>query len=222
MSAPLPLTIVALHGVAWNGDEVDRLSACVPERIRLASREVRWVFPRAQRRSLSIFGGRLALAWYDILACDRSRLDDAGIERASQLVREVICAERALGPADSPLVLVGYSQGGALALHVGLRLRDEVQGVAALAAALPYPGEIPEAAAGAPRVFLGHGRFDRRVPYALGLETADLLRSRGYETEWHEYWCGHVLLARALGDVRRWLARPDAHEEPAQDGLVAA
>jgi phospholipase/carboxylesterase len=222
VSVPRPLTIVALHGVARNGDEIGRLSACVPERMRLASPDVRWVFPRAEERPLSLFGGRPAVAWYDILASDRSRLDDAGIERASRQVRDVIRAERALGPADRALVLVGYSQGGSLALHVGLRLGDEVQGVAAIAGALPYPDDIPEAAAGAPRVFLGHGRFDRRVPYALGLETAELLRARGYETEWRSYWCGHVLLARALGDVRRWLAGDDAAAEPAQDGLAAA
>ena len=220
MSAPRPLTIVALHGVAWSRDEIERLSACVPARMQL-SREVRWVFPRAEERALTIFGGRPARAWYDILASDRSRLDDEGIEQASERIHDVIRAERALGAADGPLVLVGYSQGGALALHVGLRLRDEVQGVAAIAAAVPYPERIPQADATAPCVFLGHGRFDRRVPYALGIETADLLRARGYATEWHGYWCGHGLLSRTLGDVRHWLARQEA-SEPAQDGLAAA
>ena len=220
MSALRPLTIVALHGVAWSGDEIERLSACVPERVRLAPREVRWVFPRAEERELSIFEGRRALAWYDILASDRSRLDEAGIERASERIRDLVRVERARA-SEGAIVLVGYSQGGALALHVGLQLGDEVQGVAAVAAALPYPERIPEAAASAPRVFLGHGRFDRLVPYALGVETAELLRARGYLPEWRGYWGGHALMARTLGDVRRWLARQDA-AEPARDGLAAA
>src|SRR5262249_43818161 len=156
----------ALHGVAWSGDEIERLSACVPERIQLPSREVRWVFPRAEERALSMFGGRSALAWYDILANDRSRLDHAGIEQSSQRIQDLVRAERALMPAEGAIVLVGYSQGGALALHVGLQLGGAVQGIAAVAAALPYPERIPEAAASAPRVFLGHGRFDRLVPYS--------------------------------------------------------
>jgi phospholipase/carboxylesterase len=221
VSAPRPLTIVALHGVAWSGEEIESLSACVPERVRLPAREVRWVFPRAEQRALSIFGGRPALAWYDILANDRSRLDDAGIEQASQRIRDLVHAERALMSAEGAIVLVGYSQGGALALQVGLQLGGALQGVAAVSAALPYPERISEAVADAPRVFLGHGRFDRLVPYALGVETAELLRVRGYAPEWRGYWGGHALMARTLGDVRRWLDRCDA-AEPARDGLAAA
>jgi phospholipase/carboxylesterase len=113
VSVPRPATIVALHGVAWSGEEIERLSACVPERIQLPSRDVRWVFPHAQERALSMFAGRAGFAWYDILANDRSRLDDAGIEQASQRIQDLVRAERALGPAEQALVLVGYAQGRA-------------------------------------------------------------------------------------------------------------
>ena len=103
------------------------------------------------------------------------------------------------------MVLVGFSQGGSLALHAGLELGDAVAGIFALAAALPYPDLIRAARPRAPRVFLGHGRFDRRIPHALGLESYRLLAERGYDVDWLSYWCGHSVAPRAMRDLRAWL-----------------
>jgi len=169
--------------------------------------DVRWVSPRATGRPLTIFGGRDALAWYDILTFDRSRMDHEGIEKASQVVAEAVREERA--KADRRVVLVGFSQGGILALHAGLRLRDEVAGIVALSAALPFPDRIPAADARSPRVFFGHGRFDSRVPHAMGRESYSCLKDRGYQVEWRSYWCGHDLTPRILRDVSGWLQRDD-------------
>ena len=130
-------------------------------------------------RVISILGGRVAHAWYDILGFDRSRLDDSGIAEACGIVYDVVRAERESGPGGRQVVLVGFSQGGALALHAGLALGDAVAGIFALAAALPYPDLIRAAGPRAPRVFLGHGRFDRRIAHALGRESYRLLAARG-------------------------------------------
>ena len=118
------------------------MAALVPARVLTESPDVRWVFPRASERAVSILGGRVAHAWYDILAFDRSRLDDSGIAEACDIVSDVVRAERESGPGGRQVVLVGFSQGGSLALHAGLALGDAVAGIFALAAALPYPDLI--------------------------------------------------------------------------------
>ena len=110
-----PLSIVALHGVADSAEQIDQLTALVPSRVLTESPDVRWVFPRASQRAISILGGQIAHAWYDILAFDRSRLDDLGIAEARDIVVDVVRAEREEGRR---VVLVGFSQGGSLALSV--------------------------------------------------------------------------------------------------------
>lgn len=227
MTADSGVSVVALHGVAQHPAQIDKAIAQIEQ--RMASPEVRWVFPRAPQRPLTILGGRAANAWYDVLAHDRSRMDHAGIEEATEAVTRAVRDERARRPAGR-LVLVGFSQGGALALHAGLRLGEEVDVIIGLATALPFPDRVPSAGSRSPRVLLGHGRFDRIVPYALGHETYEVLKARGYDTEWHPYWCGHVLAPQAIRDVGRWVrgGRPrrplpaDECERPDPGGLAAA
>jgi phospholipase/carboxylesterase len=197
-----PLSIVALHGVADSAEQIDQMIALVPSRVLRESPDVRWVFPRAAERAISVLGGRTAHAWYDILAFDRSRMDDLGIAQACDIVADVVRAEREEGRC---VVLAGFSQGGSLALHVGLGLGGAVAGIFALAAALPYPALVPAAGPRSPRVFLGHGRFDRRIAHGLGLESYQLIAARGYDVEWRSYWCGHVVAPRAMRDLRAWL-----------------
>ena len=171
----------------------------------------------------------MAHAWYDILGFDRRRLDDSGIAEACDIVSDVVRAERESGPGGRQVVLVSFSQGGSLALHAGLALGDAVAGIFALAAALPYPDLIRAAGPRAPRVFLGHGRFDRRIAHALGLESYRLLAARGYDVEWRSYWCGHVDAPRAMRDLRTWLhaggpaaSALEPRERVPQGGLAVA
>jgi len=228
-----PLSIVALHGVADSAEQIDQMTARVPSRVLTESPDVRWVFPRASQRAISILGGQIAHAWYDILAFDRSRLDDLGIAEARDIVVDVVRAEREEGRR---VVLVGFSQGGALALHAGLELGAAVAGIFALAAALPYPELVPAAGPRSPRVFVGHGRFDRRIAHGLALESYRLLAARGYDVAWRSYWCGHVVAPGAMRDLRSWLyaceptgavngrsaARAAADEEALGRGLTFA
>jgi phospholipase/carboxylesterase len=225
VAVEIGVSVVALHGVALDSGEIDRMVAHIEG--RLASEEVRWLFPKARERPLTILGGRPALAWYDILAYDRSLMDDAGIEEATEAVTKAVREERDRRPA-SRIALVGFSQGGTLALHAGLKLRGEVDAIVAFASALAFPEKVPSAGPGAPRVFLGHGRLDRLVPYGFGYESYEILKALGYDVEWHSYWCGHVLPPRTLRHVSRWLRhdRPGRPfvlgERPPEGGLAAA
>jgi phospholipase/carboxylesterase len=209
-----PLSIIALHGVADSAEQIDQMAALVPSRVLRESPDVRWVFPRAAERAISILGGQIAHAWYDIRSFDRSLLDDAGIAEARDIVARVVAAERDEGRR---VVLVGFSQGGALALHAGLGLGAEVTGIFALAAALPYPDVVPAAGLRSPRVFVGHGRFDRRIGHGMGFESYRLLAARGYDVQWRSYWCGHVVAPRAMRDLRAWLHVSDSAGPEAAD-----
>jgi phospholipase/carboxylesterase len=199
------LTIVALHGVADTPEEIDAAFAYVVKHI--SSPLIRWVFPKASRRPVTLLGGSEAFAWYDIRTHDLSHLDDAGIHAAVGRVREMIRAERAKIRPDQKLAVVGFSQGGALALQSGLIAQGEVDGIVALSTAVPLPEEVPRATENSPRVFLGHGMRDNEVPLSLGLDTYNLLFAKGYKVDWHEYHARHTVEGRELRDVARWLNR---------------
>jgi phospholipase/carboxylesterase len=209
------LSLVALHGLAGSREEVDRMATEVKSRMALPN--VRWLFPKARRRRVSLLGGAQILAWYDVFACDRSRMDEDGIEAATEAVCRMVRAERRRG--GGALVLMGFSQGGFLALHAGLRLQEELQGIVALACGLPFLERVPEAGPRTPPIFLGHGLFDCRVTHALGRESCRLLRSRGYDVSWRTYLCGHTIVPRELRDVTRWLDRRVLHPRRAATAL---
>jgi phospholipase/carboxylesterase len=134
-------------------------------------------------------------------------MDEDGIEEATALVCKTVKQERERDPFGSRVILMGFSQGGALALNAGLRLQEEVDGIIALATAVPFPDRISPATKQSPPVFFGHGFLDTRVPYSLGRETERLLASKQYETEWHTYAYGHSTGKRQLRDISRWLDR---------------
>ena len=197
------LTVIALHGIAVCDEEIESAMAQVTE--HAGSPRVRWIFPRAGRRNLTILNGSSAFSWYDVSTCDRSRLDEAGIEDATAMICRTVREERASDPFGRGVILMGFSLGGALALNAGLRLQGEIDGIIALATAVPFLDRIGEATPQSPPVFFGHGLLDTVVPYTVGRESQRLLASRHYETEWHTYAYGHTTGRRQLCDVSRWL-----------------
>ncbi len=199
------LTVIALHGIALCDAEIELAMAQV--RHHAGSARVRWIFPRAGRRNLTILSGSSALAWYDVSTYDRSRLDRGGIEEATAMICRAVREERARDPFGRGIILMGFSLGGALALNAGLRLQGEIDGIIALATAMPFLDRIGEATPLSPPVFFGHGFLDTLVPYTMGRESERLLASKHYETEWHAYACGHSTGRRQLSDVSRWLQR---------------
>ncbi|MEO8360761.1 MAG: dienelactone hydrolase family protein [Vicinamibacteria bacterium] len=197
------VSVIALHGLALSEEEVEQTASPVEE--YLGAPGVRWIFPRAPKRKVTILGCE-ALAWYDIATYDRSCLDVEGIESATEEIRKAVHEERMRDP-ERKVVLMGFSQGGALALNAGLQLKDEVDGIVALATALPFPENVKPAHDSGMPVFLGHGLLDPTVPYTMGRETHQVLEAQGYETEWHTYLCGHTITRRELHNVSDWMRR---------------
>jgi phospholipase/carboxylesterase len=200
--------VVLMHGLGADGHDFESL---VPELRLPESPSVRWVFPHAPVRPVTINGGQPMRAWYDITAIDRRAAEDeAGIRSSAADIGALVRRERERGiPADR-IVLAGFSQGGAMALFTALRFSERLAGAAALSCYLPLaatlPAEAHPANAAVP-LFMAHGTFDPVVPPALGEASRDLLRSRGYDVEWHAYPMPHSVCAQEVSDLRAWLLR---------------
>jgi phospholipase/carboxylesterase len=193
-------TVIVLHGLGADGND---FVPFVQELDLTAVGPVRYVFPHAPTMPVTINGGYVMRAWYDILGADMARREDeAGLRRSMAEITALIDAERASGIAASRIVLAGFSQGAAMTLLTGLRYPE--WGYLRLAGRLT--AERSTANDDVP-VFLAHGRGDPVVPYAAGVATRDALRSMGYPVEWHEYPMQHSVCMEEVADLNRWLLR---------------
>ena len=198
--------IIMLHGLGADGNdfvpfaqEID-LGAVGP---------VRWVFPHAPMMPVTINGGYVMRAWYDILGPNLpQREDEPGLRRSMGEVAALIDAQRQCGIASERIVLAGFSQGCAMTLLAGLRSGERLAGLAGLSGYLPLAtklgAERSMVNAGAP-VFLAHGRSDPVVPFAAGTVSRDVLRAMGYAVEWHQYAMTHSVCAEEIADLKVWL-----------------
>jgi phospholipase/carboxylesterase len=168
---------------------------------------VRFVFPHAPIRPVTINQGMRMRAWYDILQFGRGPEDGAGI-RASQGLVEDLIAEQQLPPER--IVLAGFSQGGAIVLHTALRHPRRLAGVLALSTYLPLAGTLATEASAANRdlpIFMAHGRFDDIIPLERAERSRDALSALGYAPEWHEYPMPHSVCPEEIAHIAAWLAR---------------
>jgi len=200
--------VLLMHGLGADGHDFESL---VPELHLPASPSVRWVFPHAPVRPVTINGGHRMRAWYDILAIDRrAPEDEVGIRQSAEAIGALVRREHERGISLDRIVLAGFSQGGAMALFTGLRWPERLGGVVGLSSYLPLavalPAEAHPANASVP-VFMAHGTFDPVVPPALGEGSHGLLRSRGYDVEWRTYPMPHSVCAQEVADLREWLLR---------------
>ena len=206
-TAPEPTaSIIVMHGLGADGrdfvpicDELD-LSAAGP---------VRYVFPHAPVRPVTVNGGMSMRAWYDILGADIARREDEAGLRASRLEIEALIAhERSRGIPASRIVLMGFSQGCAMTLLTGLRHGERLAGLVALSGYLPLAAntaaERSAANQGLP-IFQAHGRIDPVIPLSRATDSRDALQALGYAVEWHEYPMPHSVCAEEIGDLNRWL-----------------
>ena len=198
--------VVLMHGLGADGHDFESL---VPELRLPASPPVRFVFPHAPVRPVTINGGYRMRAWYDIVAIDRGAAEDeGGIRQAAESIGALVGRERDRGIAADRIILAGFSQGGAMALFTALRWPERLGGVVALSCYLPLaatlPAEAHPANAAVP-VFMAHGTFDPLVPPALGEGSRDLLRSLGHDVEWHTYPMPHSVCADEVQDLRAFL-----------------
>ena len=211
-TGPAPsAAVIVLHGLGADGHDF------VPVARMLdlgAVGAVRFVLPHAPMRAVTINGGYVMRAWYDILADDlgqrSAREDEAGLRESMRLVQALIEREVARGVDSRRIVLAGFSQGCAMTLLAGLRCRLPLAGLAGLSGYLPLAASTADeraaANAGVP-VFLGHGRDDDVVPLARALASRDTLAALGHDVEWHDYALGHGVGEAEVDDLGRWLRR---------------
>ncbi|MDD4913167.1 MAG: dienelactone hydrolase family protein [Sideroxydans sp.] len=197
-------SLIWLHGLGANGEDF----VPIVDEIHLAQ-EVRYLFPNAPKRPVTINGGFVMPAWYDIRnAAIDSAQDAEGIHASQVLIEQLIQHEVSKGIPEKHIFLVGFSQGGAMALHCGLRTMKQLGGIVALSAYLPLAERV-EAEANAHNlsmpIFMAHGLSDPIVPFELGKTSATKLEQIGYPPEWHVYPMQHTVCMEEVADIERWL-----------------
>lgn len=202
-STPVTASVIFLHGLGADGHDLAPLAA------ELGLPGVRFVFPHAPVRPVTINNGYRMRAWYDLVSRDILQGEDAaGIQVSTQQVCALIRRELEQGVAAERIVLAGFSQGGAIALHTGLRYPQRLAGILALSTYLPLATSVREEAASANAetpILMAHGTEDDVVPYPAGEKSQRLLTSLGYDVRWRSYPMPHTLCAAEIADVAVWL-----------------
>lgn len=201
-------SIIWLHGLGADGHD---FAPIVPELVDPAWPALRFVFPHAPVRPVTVNGGVPMRAWYDIVAFDAAaRQDEAGIRASIAEVEALIARERERGVPSERTFLAGFSQGGAIALAAGLCHADKLAGIVALSTYLPIASTLAaerSAANAATPIFQAHGTADPVVALPRGSASRDALQALGYAVEWHTYPMAHAVCAEEIDDLRRWLGR---------------
>ncbi|HEU4621242.1 MAG TPA: dienelactone hydrolase family protein [Burkholderiaceae bacterium] len=199
-------SVIWLHGLGADGND---FAPIVPELDLDGCGSVRFVFPHAPRIPITVNGGYVMRAWYDILGIDLARREDEGGLRASlKQVDAVIEREKQRGVPARRIVLAGFSQGCAMTLLTGLRHVERLGGLIGLSGYLPLSGTTKEERHQANHdvpVFLAHGTTDPVVPLARALEARDVLNQLGYSVEWHTYAMPHSVCAEEVMDISKFL-----------------
>lgn len=207
-------SIIWLHGLGADGEDF----LPIAEEINLPA-PVRYIFPHAPMRPVTLNGGFVMRAWYDIYAAAPSggldlesgrKQDEAGIRASQAEIEKLIAQEKQRGVAAHRIYLAGFSQGGAIVLHTGLRHAEQLGGMLALSSYLPLSGALPQEASSAAKrtpIFMAHGRNDPVVPYAMGRASAQQLSDGDYLLEWREYAMPHSVCPEELRDIELWLTR---------------
>ncbi len=199
-------SVIWLHGLGADGHDFEPI---VPE-LAIDGLPLRFVFPHAPVRPVTLNGGTPMRAWFDISGLDRSAdLDEEGAADAVSQVHELLRRENERGIPSERIVLAGFSQGAAIALRTGLLYTERLAGLLALSTFMPErwtvdgPGQANRKTA----VFVAHGTMDPLVPLPLGEATRDFLVSHDYPVEWKTYAMAHAVCPQEIADIRAWLAR---------------
>jgi len=208
-TAPQPsAAVIWLHGLGADGND---FAGLVPELDLSGCPAIRFIFPHAPAIPVTVNGGYVMPAWYDIFGADLvSRQDAVGIRASEQAVTALIEREIARGIPASRIVLAGFSQGCAMALHTGLRFPQTLAGIMALSGYLPlaehFATERAPANAHTP-IFMAHGNQDPVVIPERGEASRDLLVKMGYPVQWHSYPMPHSLHPREVADIAVFLKK---------------
>lgn len=207
-SSPARSTVLWLHGLGADGHDFESIVPVLP---LPHDHGIRFVFPHAPAIPVSVNQGMVMPAWYDIADIGlRSRHDIEGIRRSCRRIEDLMEREERRGIPSSRIVLAGFSQGGAIALHLGLRFPRPLAGIMALSTYLVEEEFVEEQRTGGGSsvpVFLAHGRFDPVVPFDRGEDARKRLEEWGYPVEWHSYPMQHEVAPQEILDIGRWLSK---------------
>ncbi len=199
-------TIVWLHGLGADGYDFVPL---VRELENLGAPAARYVFPHAPTRAVTINGGAVMRAWYDILGSELVRREDEpGIRQSQHDVEALIARENERGVPNTRIVLAGFSQGGAIALQTGLRMTQPLAALLALSTYLPLAQTLVQeravASAGVP-ILMAHGRQDPIIPLSRATASREQLQALGYAVQWHEYPMAHSVCGDEVAHIAAFL-----------------
>jgi phospholipase/carboxylesterase len=199
-------TVILMHGLGADGHDFQSI---VPELRLPAAPSIRWIFPHAPVRPVTVNGGFRMRAWYDIAAIDpEAPEDEEGIRESAEAIGALVRTERERGIPAGRIVLAGFSQGGAMAIFAALRWPERLAGLIAMSCYLPLPARFPSEAHPANSdlpVFMAHGTMDPVVPFSFGEAARDQLLAAGHDVAWHDYQMQHGVCEQEIQDLRQWL-----------------
>ena len=199
-------SIIWLHGLGADGHDFEPI---VPELRLPQSLSLRFVFPHAPVRPVTINGGMAMRAWYDILSFDsEGRADRDGLLESSAILEELIAREIERGIPVEKIVVAGFSQGGAVAIHTALHTEHNIAGLMALSTYMALPDDVENAVSRRDLpIFMAHGSFDPVLRLEWGQASADKLTETGYTVEWHKYPMAHAVCPQEIADISAWLSK---------------
>jgi phospholipase/carboxylesterase len=197
--------VIWLHGLGADGHDFEPI---VPE-LKLP-KPVRFVFPHAPIRPVTLNQGMRMRAWYDIYRLGGGPEDEAGIRASEAFLGELIRREKARGIAASKIIIAGFSQGGAIALQAALRFPERLAGVLALSTYLPLAGKLEAERSpvnGETPIFMAHGTYDDVIPLQRADDSRRALEKLGYPVQWHAYPMPHSVCPQEIADIAAFLVK---------------
>lgn len=206
--APANACVIWMHGLGADGNDFVPM---VPELDLPRGHAVRFIFPNAPTMAVTINGGYVMRAWYDIVSAELDkRADENGVRTSALAVDALIADQRAKGIASNRIVLAGFSQGGVIALQAGLRYPEKLGGIMALSTYLACAETLATEASSSNRnlpIFMVHGTMDQVIPIALAKRSKSRLETHGYKIDWHEYGMPHSVCAEEIDDIAAFVKR---------------
>ena len=207
-TGPAPsASVIWMHGLGADGHDFEPI---VPELGLPGTLQVRFIFPNAPVRPVTLNMGMAMRAWYDIIEIGGGREDGEGLRASQAAIGQLIAAEVARGIPASRIVLAGFSQGGAIAFQTGLRHPQRLAGIMALSTYLPLAGTVEDERSAANcdlPVFMAHGSVDPMISISRAQQSRKMLEALGYPLEWHEYPMPHSVCPQEITDISDWLVR---------------
>ena len=207
---PAQASVIWLHGLGADGHDFTPMVA----QLNLpATAAIRFVFPHAPLRTVTINQGMQMRAWFDITSLTvAAKLDEVGIQASTEQLQQLISDEIAQGIAPENIVLAGFSQGGAIALHCGLCYPKKLAGIIALSTFLPLADQLQTNAARSNQdtpIFMAHGTQDSTVQLAWAQQSKKILEEQHYAVQWHTYAMDHGVCTQEITDIAQWLGYLD-------------